>query len=219
MHDVVLMFFMERKRVPFTTRGEQEAIDTLRAPGTIRERCHDLLILAQADQLAHFACDLNQLEATTTYVEQVIRETYPEFDIPFHSRWRHFNMGGIDRLGAWSQRLASYPADERARCAFDLVITSVLLDAGAGAEWHYHETDTNTMYTRSEGLAIASWHWFLNGGFSSRSDSPWQTDAEGLQRVSNASLTEAFQLSPDNPLAGRDGWVALMQQLGKAVAQ
>lgn len=58
------------------------------------------------------------------------------------------------------------------------------------------------MYTRSEGLAITSWHWFLNGGFSSRSDSPWQTDAEGLQRVSNASLTEAFQLSPDNHLAG-----------------
>ncbi len=164
-------------------------------------------------------CDLNRLEATAAYVEQVIRETYPDLDIPFHSRWRHFNVGGIDRLGAWSQHLTSHPADERARCAFDLAITSVLLDAGAGATWRYREADTGAIYARSEGLAIASWHFFLHGGCSSCSDRPWQADAEGLQRVSQAALTAAFQVSPDNPLAGCDGRVALLQKLGEAVAQ
>ncbi len=195
----------------------RQSIDVL-APGTIRERCHHLLALAQADRLSHFVCDINQLEATAAYVEDVIRETYPELDIPFHSRWRHFNVGGIDRLGAWSQRLASHPADERARCAFDLAITSVLLDAGAGAEWRYYEADTDTVYTRSEGLAIASWHFYLQGGFSSYAGRPWQADAEGLQHVSVSALTEAFQVSPANPLAGCDGRVTLMQKLGEAVA-
>ncbi len=202
-----------------TTRDQQEAIHELRAPGTIRERCRHLLALAQANRLRHFACDIDRLEATTAYVEQVICETYPELDMPFHSRWRHFNVGGIDRLGAWSQCLASHTIDERARCAFDLAITSVLLDAGAGAEWRYHEADTDTVYTRSEGLAIASWHFFLSGGFSSHANHLWQADAEGLRQVSAAALTEAFQISPTNPLAGRDGRVALMQKLGEAVAQ
>lgn len=205
--------------MPFTTRDEGEAIAYLREPGTIRKRCHHLLALAQADRLSHFACDFSRLEATVAYVEQVIRETYPEFDIPFHSRWRHFNAGGIDRLGTWSQHLASYTADERARCAFDLAITSVLLDAGAGADWHYHEVGTDTIYTRSEGLAIASWHFFWNGGFSSRASHQWQADAEGLQRISTATLSEAFQVSPANALVGCDGRVALMQKLGEAVAQ
>jgi hypothetical protein len=205
--------------VPLETHEAREAIAYLRAPSTIRVRCHHLLALAQADRLQHFACDVNRLEATAAYVEQTIRETYPDLDIPFHSRWRHFNVGGIDRLGEWSQRLASHTADERARCAFDLAITSVLLDAGAGARWRYCEADTNAVYTRSEGLAIASWHFFLNGGFSSRAGHPWQADAEGLQQVSAAALTEAFQVSSTNPLAGCDGRVALLQKLGEAVAQ
>ena len=205
--------------MPSRACEERQAIAELRAPGTIRERCRHLLALAQAEQLTHFACDIKRLEATAAYVEQVIRETYPELDIPFHSRWRHFNVGGIDRLGAWSQRLASYTADERARCAFDLAITSVLLDAGAGTDWRYHEAATDTIYTRSEGLAIASWHCFWNGGFSSHVGHPWQADAAGLQQVSAAALTEAFQVTTTNPLAGCEGRVALMQKLGEAVAQ
>lgn len=205
--------------MPLVTDKAREAIAYLRAPSTIRVRCQQMLALAQADRLPHFGCDLNRLEDTVAYVERVIRETYPELDIPFHSRWRHFNAGGIDRLGAWSQRLAAHTADERARCAFDLAITSVLLDAGAGADWRYHEVDTETVHSRSEGLAIASWHFFLNGGFSSRAGSPWQADAKGLQQVSAAALTEAFQVSSTNPLAGRDGRVVLMRKLGEAVAQ
>lgn len=206
-------------RVTSRAHDAREAIDDLRAPRTIRERCHRLLALAQADRLPHFVCDTTQLEATAAYVEAVIREAYPALDIPFHSRWRHFNAGGIDRLSAWSQRLAAHAVDERARCAFDLAITSALLDAGAGADWRYREADSDAVYTRSEGLAIASWHFFLNGGFSSRAGHPWQADAEGLQQVSVAALNEAFQVSSTNPLAGRDGRVALMQALGGTVAQ
>ena len=198
---------------------DTKAIAYLRTPGAIRERCHHLLALAQAAQLPHFACDLDRLDETATYVEQVIRETYPNLDIPFHSRWRHFNAGGVDRLQEQAQRLASHSADERARCAFDLAITSVLLDAGAGAAWRYCEAETGAVYSRSEGLAIASWRLFWRGGFSSRADAPWQADAAGLQQLSATALSEAFQVSPDNPLAGCEGRAALIQKLGAAVAQ
>lgn len=205
--------------MPLETGDARKAIAKLQAPSTIRERCRRLLVLAQDDRLTHFVCDMDRLEDTTTYVEAVIRETYPALDIPFHSRWRHFNVGGIDRLGEWSQHLAAYTADERARCAFDLAITSVLLDAGAGARWRYCEADTDVVYTRSEGLAIASWHFFMRGGFSSQAHRPWQADAKGLQQVSAEALAEAFQASSTNPLAGCEGRLTLMQQLGDAVAQ
>lgn len=201
------------------THDEREAIAYLRAPSTIRERCHHLLARAEEGRLAHFVYDPDRLEDTAAYVERVIWETYPALDIPFHSRWRHFNVGGVDRLSGWAQHLEAYTADERARCAFDLAITSVLLDAGAGAEWRYREPDTDAVYQRSEGLAIASWHFFLSGGFSSDAQRPWQADAAGLQQVSVTALTEAFQVEPTNPLAGRDGRVALMQKLGEAVAE
>ena len=49
---------------------------------------------------------------------------------------------------------------ERARIKLDLVITSVLLDAGAGKDWKFKED--GTFYSRSEGLAVASFHMFKN---------------------------------------------------------
>jgi len=47
-------------------------------------------------------------------------------------------------------------ADAQARSAFDLVITSVLLDAGAGAEWRYHDRATGLVVARSEDSRSAS---------------------------------------------------------------
>src|SRR5262245_45882920 len=51
-------------------------------------------------------------------------------------------------------------AAARGRAAFDLAITSVLLDAGAGASWRYRDEATGIVASRSEGLALASLRWF-----------------------------------------------------------
>jgi hypothetical protein len=99
-----------------------------------------------------------------------------------------------------------------------LVITSVLLDAGAGAQWVYREADSDTVYSRSEGLAVASLHLFLHGGFASQTDDPLRADAAGLQRMTTARLADALQVTPDNPLVGLPGRVTLLRQLGQAVA-
>ena len=72
-------------------------------------------------------------------VVAVTRRRYPDLAVPFHSRWRHFAAGGVDRAA-----LVAPGADraETARARLDLAIVSVLLDAGAGPRWHYREAET-----------------------------------------------------------------------------
>jgi hypothetical protein len=94
----------------------------------------------------------------------------------------------------------------------------VLLDAGAGPDWHYLESDSGQRFSRSEGLAVASWHAFLDGLFSSDANHPLRVDAAGLRAVDVGTLAGAFQISPSNPLVGFEGRVALLHRLGEALA-
>jgi Protein of unknown function (DUF1688) len=200
-------------------QDEEQAIAYLRSTQAIRDRCGQLFDLAKADQLEHFRLDLGQLDRVAEYVLRVMRSNYPTVQVPFHSRWRHFEAGGVARLTSLEQRLQGYDPLEVARAKFDLVIPSVLLDAGAGADWRYTEADTGRVLGRSEGLAIASFHLFLQGGFSSNPDAPFQANAAGLQTLTPEAFAQGFQVSPHNPLVGIEGRLALMHRLGKAIAQ
>ena len=191
-----------------------ESISYLRSLGAIRERCQQLFALALEDKLEHFRCDLTKLDRTADYVLGVIKENYPDLQVPFHSRWRHFAAGSDQRLQLLTTKLARLDPLEQARIKFDLVITSVLLDAGAGAEWRYQEPETDLVWGRSEGLGIASFYTFLQGGFSSNPAQPLQADAKGLQNFSATILEQNFQITPDNPLVGVLGRVELLQKLG-----
>ena len=97
------------------------------------------------------------------------------------------------------------------------MITSVLLDAGAGASWSYRDTSGAT-FTRSEGLAVASFDWFCAGGFALDRRSPLRADAEKLLTLTARDLATAFQASDENPLAGLDGRAALLRELGRSSA-
>ncbi len=191
------------------------AIAYLRSPIAIRERCGQLFDLACSDKLQYFRCDLSQLERVADYVLQVTRESYPDLNIPFHSRWRHFEVGQQDRLTA----LEALAPLAKAKAKFDLAIVSVLLDAGAGDRWQYTEPGTGTVWRRSEGLAIASLHAFCQGIFSSDPQLPLQADAIRLQNLTEEALSQAFQVSQDNPLVGVSGRLALLQRLGSVIQQ
>lgn len=191
----------------------------LRSPTAIRERCRLLFDRACTDQLQYFSCDLSRLESVADYVLQVTRDHYPDLDIPFHSRWRHFEVGDGLRLRQLEDDLADQTPLERAWAKFDLAVVSVLLDAGAGATWQYHELGTGQVFQRSEGLAVASVHAFCQGLFSSDPAARMQVDAIGLQQLTEAALSECFQVSPENPLVGVQGRVNLLQRLGKALLQ
>jgi len=197
---------------------EREAIAYLRSPEAIRERCGQLFDLAREDQLQHFRCDLSRLESVADYVIQVTQQTYPDLQIPFHSRWRHFEVGTQQRLPQLDQRLAALSPVEKAEAKFDLAITSVLLDAGAGAVWQYVEPETGEVFRRSEGLAVASFNLFCDGLFSSDRQS-LQADAIGLQQLTESDLAQGFQVTAENPLVGLQGRLRLLQNLGKVLSK
>ncbi|MBL4846860.1 MAG: URC4/urg3 family protein [Planctomycetes bacterium] len=191
-------------------------VELLQSPATIRARCERLLALGEAGELPHFAVHLDRLDAVADRVEAVTRECYPDLQIPYHSRWRHFDVGGVPRLAAFDTRLAELDPREQGRVRFDLVVTSVLLDAGAGPAWSYREGDQT--YARSEGLAVASLRLFESGVLSSDPARPLQADAAGLSALTAARLGEAFQVSPQNPLVGLEGRSELLRSLGAALA-
>jgi hypothetical protein len=179
----------------------------------VRERCAAIMAAAERGDTRHLTWRSERLPAAASYVADTIRLRYPTLDVPYHSRWRHFEAGGIDRWGAIAAMLSG-DAAERARTRIDLAITSVLLDAGAGPAWRFVDAMTGTTLTRSEGLGVASLRLFATGAFSVRAGAPFEADARALSSLSTAILAKGFQVSPGNPLVGLEGRAALLRRLG-----
>ena len=193
-------------------------IDLIRSTQTIRDRCQELYQIGLKGGLPHFRIKKEKISAVANYVIQVTKENYPDGNIPYHSRWGHFQVGGQDRV-AWL-RTHSDPTrrDElsKARMFYDLVVPSILLDAGAGMKWKYKDSH-GKIYSKSEGLAVASFDMFADGLFSSNPKIPLQSDAVALQRMQIDVLSNGFQSSSKNPLIALDGRLLLLKNLGKAL--
>lgn len=197
---------------------EQQARSLLSA-GAVRARAGKMLEIGLAGGLRHFTIDLDRMDGVAEAVIAVTRKAYPTLDIPFHARWRHFVLGGVDRWAGLADEVSWPDRAARARAEFDLAIVSVLLDAGAGATWRYRAAGTGESIGRSEGLAIASLDMFAGGLFSGDARAPFRADADVLAKLPLASLTSAFQVSDANPLLGLDGRTDLLRRLGKLVAE
>jgi hypothetical protein len=199
--------------------SQQQQLDYLLSPQAIRERTAAVFALAEKGG-THFALHPERLAAVAGLVIEVTRTNYPTLQIPFHSRWGHFRAGGRDRLTAMRASLSDAAKQdplEPVRAYWDLVIPSVLLDAGAGDRWKYTEADGSTV-SRSEGLGVASLALFESGALSSNAKTHrLRADAKGLQGFSAETLEKAFQVSPDNPLVGVEGRAGLLKTLGKCV--
>ena len=190
----------------------------LRTTVAVRERARHLLQRARVGASRWFAVHDGALQQAAADVADLTRARYPGLHIPFHSRWRHFEAGGVDRKAELDARLAPLDVPARARAMIDLALVSVLLDAGAGPDWGYAEAASGQRFTRSEGLGVASWHAFLGGLFSSDPAHPLQVDAAGLRGLVADRLAEAFQVGPANPLVGLEGRVLLLRRLGETLA-
>ncbi|MBN9024675.1 MAG: URC4/urg3 family protein, partial [Rhizobiales bacterium] len=191
---------------------------SLLTAAAVRERANRLLELGIAGKLDHFAVDLDRLPAVADFVIDTARESYPDLDIPFHSRWRHFEAGRIDRFGGLIDAAGITDPIRFGRTAYDLAIVSVLLDAGAGPDWRYHEAATGETYSRSEGLGVASFAMFASGLFSQDPADPLRADAAALAVLDAADLAEGFQVTAENPMVGLDGRARLLNALGRVVA-
>ncbi|WP_149359410.1 DUF1688 family protein [Lolliginicoccus suaedae] len=200
------------------TETPARAAAALRSTRAIRERADQLLQRARDGRSTWFSVDDDALDGAAADVAALTRDRYPTLEIPYHSRWRHFEAGGVDRLAELHQRLDGLDRWERAAAMIDLVVVSVLLDAGAGPDWKFTEHASGQVLARSEGLAVASWHAFSNGLFSSDPARPLQVDVVGLWDLTAAQLAEAFQVGSENPLVGLEGRVRLLHRLGDALS-
>ena len=195
-----------------------DGVAYLQTTAAIRERCQNVLAAARTGQSKWFTVHDAALADAAVEVANVTRQRYPTLNIPYHSRWRHFEPGGVDRKALLDAALSDASPAEKARAHIDLAVVSVLLDAGAGAAWRYFDASTQQTFTRSEGLGIASFHAFMQGVFSSDPSQPLRADAHGLKALTAERLAPVFQVATDNPLVGLDGRAGLMQSLGAALA-
>jgi len=191
----------------------------LLSAAAVRERCGNVAAAVAAGRSRHFRIDRSRLPHAAECVAAVTRERYPDLAIPYHSRWRHFEAGGVDRRAELAHALRGRTPAERGRALVDLAVVSVLLDAGAGASWGFVEAETGRRFTRSEGLGVASFRAFVVGAFSATPGDPLRADAGALAAIAPATLAKLFQADDGNPLVGLEGRAALLRRLGGALAR
>jgi hypothetical protein len=183
----------------------------------VRAKADELFVRAEGNQLTQWRLNLDALPACADYVAGIIRKRYPDLAVPFHARWRHFVFGGRDLWAEIATKARWKTQYDRARAEFDLAITSVLLDAGAGGAWRYTDSSSGLIAARSEGLALASLRLFEWGGFSADPSDPLRADAEALARFDAGELADALQATERNPLSGLEGRARLLNRLAAQV--
>jgi hypothetical protein len=205
----------------FTPADWQGALRRLRQPATIRQRCAAISAHVTAGHSPHFTLERSRLPGVAQRIARLTQARFADLVIPYHSRWRHFEAGGVDRKGLLDDALRTQALTglriTTARARIDLTLISVLLDAGAGPQWRYTEARSGQQFARSEGLAVASFDAFMAGRFSSSPGQPLRVDADALLGLHAQDLAEIFQVSPVNPLVGLDGRAALLHSLGEAL--
>lgn len=193
----------------------KESVAYLRSTKAIREQCAKIFAHGLEGKSNHFWVRPEKADEAADFVLKVMRKEYPNLDIPYHSRWRHFDAGRLEKL---NEKVKDLPLEEVARIKCELAIVSVLLDAGAGSKWTFQDETSGARLARSEGLAAASFDMFLDGGFSGDPDAPLRVDPIGLKAIGKKQLAAYFQASPENPLAGFDGRLNLLHKLGQAIS-
>ncbi|MGA7074065.1 URC4/urg3 family protein [Bradyrhizobium sp.] len=198
--------------------SDASAALTLLSAAAVRERAHRMLALALDDKLPNFRIHPEKMDGVVDLVLQTTRDAYPSFQVPFHSRWRHFVANNANRWAATAGQTRWKDRSARARAEFDLAIVSVFLDAGAGPPWRYRDPKSGLAIGRSEGLGLASLGMFESGAFSANPRDPLRADADVLANLTLSDLERGLQVSGENPLVGLQGRVDLLRSLGKLVA-
>ncbi|NUP07359.1 MAG: DUF1688 family protein [Polyangiaceae bacterium] len=197
--------------MPRTISGTRTDVSMLRRTDTTRASCGALLARARRGDSAHFEIVDDAVDGVVDYVAASMCECPSRRAL--HGRMRHFDTGGRRRTEELERRLPT-DAEERARVKIDLVVPSVLLDAGAGPRWRYRDDDAQL--ARSEGLAVASFRMFMAGAFAADGES-LRTDAGGLAALDEDSLGRALQVRDDNPIVGLEGRAHILTELANAL--
>ncbi|WWC87881.1 uncharacterized protein L201_002779 [Kwoniella dendrophila CBS 6074] len=203
-----------------------EIITYLRSLEAIRDRSNQVYELGKRGKLDHWDFHEDKLDDVVNYCAKIIERDFGTdyAKIPPHCRRNHFITPNRDRISILLS-LPGFPSSsnplERASSLIDLYLVSVLLDAGAGPNWSYTERDFNYNISwkggRSEGLAVASYHMFIDGLFSSDKNKKFRVDSKGLKSLTPQILSKYLQISENNPMEGLDGRCNLLIKLGDAL--
>ncbi|KAG6875756.1 hypothetical protein C0992_002510 [Termitomyces sp. T32_za158] len=191
---------------------EQKA-EYLRTLPAIRERCSRVHDLAKLGKLQYFDYHPEKESDVADFCINIMK-------IEPHGRWRHLDAGVgrvIPEIAKWHTKEDPLDAREEIRRIIDLFVVSVLLDAGAGNQWTYHEKSSGLKFARSEGLGVASINMFDQGFFSSNPDQPFRVDAAGLAKVTVEKIAKAMQVNEFNPMVGLEGRTSLLTGLSSAL--
>lgn len=133
--------------------------------------------------------------------------------IPVHSRLRHFDQESLQDV---------FTKDTSGAALIDLVMISVLLDAGVGGNWKWIDPNTNKQYSRSEGLAMATLAMFKDGLFSDQGQGSQvhQATAKALSSLKLSDLEQGFQIKPEtNEVTGLGCRLAMLNRLGEGMQE
>lgn len=180
----------------------------------VRTQSYLVYSYVKSDKSQHLWLDESKLPEVAEFVIGLMERDYGKdsngkirtVNIPPHSRWRHYTQTEITALISTLR-----DSNEKCKLLLDLFIVSVLLDAGAGTDWKYIDGDSK-VYTRSEGLALATLRMFQTGLFGKD-----KVEAKVLSQLSTDDLASGFQVSSKNPIVGLDGRVQLLGDLAKTL--
>jgi hypothetical protein len=168
-------------------------------------------VLARAldGRSAHFGVDLAPCDELAAELERRVTKSLAAPRPP--GRLRHFEA--CPPLAACLAECASRAASPQA-VLVDLLVPSVLCDAGAGPSWRFVKDGLSL--ARSEGLAAATLELFLSGALAD-DDASARTDGAALASLGDAAFARAFQLGPANHLRGAPRRLELLRRLGAAL--
>ncbi|MEY4712718.1 MAG: hypothetical protein RIS88_2168 [Pseudomonadota bacterium] len=199
-------------------RAEGERIACLlRTTQAVRERCGQVLAWTRAGHSPWFEVDDDALEAAARRVATLTRQLQAGQGGPIAGCWRRFAAGGVDRR-TWLERLlAADPPEQRTHARIDLALVCEYLGQAPEGDWSYTEAATGQVLTGREGLAVALWHAFCAGLFSSDPQRPLQADAAGLRGVVTDHLGRALQAGQAWP--GLHACVIALRRLGEVLSE
>jgi len=196
------------------------ALQDLLSAEAVRQRCSLIGTAAAENRTRWFAYRPEELEQCIDLVAEECLQNYPDLNIPYHSRWRHFVTGGLDLWHYYADKnLAGLDNETRTRCAIDLVFISVLLDAGAGGNWQYIDPVSHNSLSRSEGLAAATVDLFFNHLGRVEDGQGVVIDAAAILGANRMLIENAFQHRRGNSLLGMEGRIRLLTGLANQLKQ
>ncbi|MCB9091530.1 MAG: DUF1688 family protein [Halobacteriovoraceae bacterium] len=175
-------------------------LETLTNTSYIRSQAQKIYQLCQEGKTS-FILDESRLNDTADLVIENIKKNYPKGNIPYHGRINHLNAGS-------TQRTRQLPDQ---KTLMDLIFVSTLVDAGTGNKWSFQENDRT--FEKSEGLAVASYHFFKSGYVTENG----VLDAGKLSKLKTTAFEKVFQVTDENRLNGTKDRVKLLNKLGQVL--